>query len=137
MNLVIYEEKVVTKLETNYCLNCKHHHDDHYTDGKFPKPREINGIISCCYGGCSCSSYSPIIISGDIATKLRCYYCTYENEDIIAYSDHLDYHLKIASAIDPRLPWQRIMDNGSDVKDLFWVGDYNSLRLWEDRSQLN
>jgi len=66
-------EDIKVKVETKYCKYCSHHYQDHFTDSaKYPKPRKCVygcGMPLCCYGGCKCGEYSPVITSVPYAIK--------------------------------------------------------------------
>src|SRR5437016_3010472 len=103
------------KVDTKYCINCNHHYQDHFTDNrKYPQLRRCVlgcGMPLCCYSGCRCGEYSPIIksVPYDSAEQgQQCYYCPKVFIQADKFIDHLDWHYNIAHAIDPRLPYQRI-----------------------------
>jgi len=102
-------DDIKVKVETKYCSNCNHHYQDHFTDSvKYPKLRTcVCGMPLCCYGGCKCGEYSPIIKSVPYQ----------DDKELIQHLDN-EYHKAMLG--DTSLPYQRIKNNKIE-KQWFWV----------------
>jgi hypothetical protein len=56
------DEGLFVKVETNHCNRCKHHYEDHFTDGPYPysRPRTcVCGMQKCCRNQCGCFEFVP------------------------------------------------------------------------------
>lgn len=55
--------ELFVKVQSNHCNSCKHHYEDHFTDGPYPRTRTcVCGMQKCCRNECKCFQYVPDLI---------------------------------------------------------------------------